>query len=386
MATAAASSAELAADPKFWSAKQLATKRAQKLKLSAADYSQVMQTHETEYESDFHENIDDEDAFVAAFDRATKQLQLIAPPSALHAAPLLTDFALDDLAKVKLAWEDLHHTHGRRGLAKALVKGDIDARLGAENGMSPDETWAFQAMFGVLLSMDDTLIKSIMCGNLSTDKRLDRRLAQELAKIREQSKRQPCIYHQSLVDKNGMSPSPNELLQMLVYMEKYMKACSQVDDPAETRDIDVLPFDRETMCELDAWKSSVGTEFDASWANKVDFAKYMWRVVEVPVSTDAVPIVSDAVKSKGKIETEIPSSISGFDASDTDSSATRQKAKTENEPAKVEWRYSEAHVIETKAFVTALRDRLSKVDDGDMDKPLQFHLSKLGMPKSPSSA
>jgi hypothetical protein len=363
--------------------------RSQKLGLTEQEYDDVVKAQQEDYESDIGADSDyDIDEFRTLFDAATQKLQLPATIPSLPSAPVPTAFSRDNLNLVKQQWTDVYRNHGLKALAMALVKEEIDARLSQKNALiSTDTSWASQAMYEVLLIMDADLIKSIMNGNISFDKRQSPRLRAELAKIREQSKHQPSIYHQSLVDENGLSPTPNELYKVLGYMERYMKACALDKNPPETKDIQAQAFDRNTMCEIDSLKNFVRKKFDKVTFDKMHFAKYMWHVVYAPVSTSASASASTSIstaKGKGKAKAATPNSSpasSDYDSDDSSSAKTKQKKKQQRGPKAPEWRYSKARVIQTKAFVRALRERLDSINPADHDKPLQFPLVEVGYAK-----
>lgn len=369
------------------------SERSQKLGLTEQEYDDVVKAQREDYESDISADSDNDiDGFRILFDAATQKLHLPATIPSLPSAPVPTAFSRDNLNLVKQQWTDVYCDHGLEALAMALVKEEIDARLSQKNALiSTDISWASQAMYDVLLTIDAELIKSIMNGNISLDKRQNTRLRAELAKIREQSKHQPSIYHQSLVDENGLSPTPNELNEMLGYMERYMKACALDKNPPETKDIQVPAFDRNTMCEIDSLKNFVRKKFDKVKFDKMHFAKYMWHVVYVPVSTSTAASTAastftstSTTKGKGKAKAVTPNSSpasSDHDSDDSSSAKTKQKKKQQRGLKAPQWRYSKAHVIQTKAFVRALRERLASIDPADHDKPLQFPLVEVGYAK-----
>jgi hypothetical protein len=349
--------------------------------LTEQEYDYVVKAQQEDYESDIGADSDyDIYEFRTLFDTATQKLHLPATIPSLPSAPVPTAFSRDNINLVKQQWTDVYRNHGLKALAMALVKEEIDARLSQKNALvSTDISWASQAMYDVLLTMDADLIKSIMNGNISFDKRQSPRLRAELAKIREQSKHQPSIYHQSLVDENGLSPTPNELYKMLGYMERYMKACALDKNLAETKDIKAQAFDRNTMCEIDSLKNFVRKKFDKITFDKMHFAKYMWHVVYVPVSTS-----TSTAKGKGKAKAATPNSSpasSEYDSDDSSSAKTKQKKKQQRGPKAPQWRYCKAHVFQTKVFVRALRERLDTIDPADHDKPLQFPLVEVGYAK-----
>lgn len=360
--------------------------RAQKLRVTEQEYKDVVKTQQEDYESDIGADSDnDVDEFRTLFDADTQKLTTTPP---LAPAPVPTAFSRDNLHLVKQQWTKVYNDHGLKALATALVKEEIDARLSEKNALiSDDVSWASQAMYDILLTMDADLIKSIMNGNISFDKRQNPRLRAELAKIREQSKHQPSIYHQSLVDEDGLSPTPNKLREMLGYMENYMKACLRDDKLPETKDIKASPMARKSMCEVDSLKNFVRKKFDKDKFDKMHFAKYMWHVVYVPASASTATSAStftSTSKGKGKSKASMPlSSPVGSDYNSDDSSfaKTKQKKKQQIGLKVPEWRYCKAHVIQTKAFVRALRERLDSIDPADQDKPLQFPLVEVGYAK-----
>ena len=72
---------------------------------------------------------------------------------------------------------------------------------------------------------------------------------------------------------------------MLGFMERYMKACALDRDLPKTGNINVQPFSRETMCEIDSFKNFVRKKFQKDTFDNMHFAKYMWHVVKVSAST-----------------------------------------------------------------------------------------------------
>jgi hypothetical protein len=161
--------------------------RSQKFGLTEKEYDDVVKAQQEDYESDIGADSDyDIDEFRTLFDAATQKLQLPATIPSLPSAPVPTAFSRDNLNLVKQQWTDVYRNHGLKALAMALVKEEIDARLSQKNALiSTDTSWASQAMYEVLLIMDADLIKSIMNGNISFDKRQSPQLRAELAKIRE---------------------------------------------------------------------------------------------------------------------------------------------------------------------------------------------------------
>ena len=357
--------------------------RAQKLGVTEQEYEDVVKAQQDEYDSDLDADSDDEvDEFRTLFDSATQKLRTATAP-ARPTVLASSSFSRSNLELVKTQWTEVFEDHGLEALATALVEEEIDARLSEKNALiSTDVSWAAKAMYDVLLSMDKTLIKSIMSGNISFDKRRNPQLRAELAKIREQSKNQPSIYHQSLVDEDGLSPTPNELKEVLGWMENYMKACARDKNLPETKDLNVPPMSRNSMCEVDKLKNFVRKKFDKDKFDKMHFAKYMWHVVYVPASASASAATS--AKGKGKAKAAMPSSSpagSDYNSDDSSSAKAKQKKKQQTGPKVAEWRYCKAHVIQTKAFIRALRQRLASIDPADLDKPLQFPLVEVGYAK-----
>lgn len=106
----------------------------------------------------------------------------------------------------------------------------------------------------------------------------------------------------------------------------------------------------------------------------------MWHEVEVPKTPPSTPPTAAATgkgkgKAKAKVKTPTPSPSNPGDDSDA---ATKKKKKD----TKRVWRYCRAHVLETKVFIKALRNRLTKVNQTHYDRPLEFPIVEVGYAKN----
>ena len=66
----------------------------------------------------------------------------------------------------------------------------------------------------------------------------------------QQAAHQPSIYYQQLVDNQGQSPTPNDILNALDVMEGYIKGCNK----AETQSLTVLYISDDDAYKIDTFK------------------------------------------------------------------------------------------------------------------------------------
>jgi hypothetical protein len=159
---------------------------------------------------------------------------------------------------------------GRRELALDVVTEEIETRLRAKGALQPaDLTWAAQAMEDLLTAMEECVIQSVISGNISLDKRRNPALAKALADIRPQSKEQPSIYHQSMNNKKGLSPTPNQLLEALDHMESYVKATCEKNHPDDVKEYTkVKALSRQELNDIDQFKGFVRKKLDLAWGEQ----------------------------------------------------------------------------------------------------------------------
>lgn len=250
LSAASAASTDLAPADSNVKVQELA---AAKVGLSLAEWQ-----HMREEQDKYHSELEFDDDFDAEEFSPTK------PPADLNTVPYTARLARSasspilpakpvrgDLGEVKGQWQRVYNQdNGLRHLAEAVMKEEIDARLTAKIAPSAEDLkWTAETMHEILLSTDRVLLESVMLGNLSYEKRHDPNLRTILDNNGEQAKFQPSIYHQSLVDHNGISPSAEELVDALNIMEAYVKGYSAQD----TIDLACTPLDARHAHAIDTW-------------------------------------------------------------------------------------------------------------------------------------
>jgi hypothetical protein len=257
-------------------------------------------------------------------------------------ATQLSKLVEDDIHQNKQAWRDIYVAHGTLGLSREVMKEEIKERLKSKRVFKDkDETWATDSMDHCLMSTDKRVIESVLYGNVALDSKSDRVLQSRLSSIRDQSKLQPGIYYQQLVDEHGRSPSTAELLRMADMMESYVKGCAH----ASVADLSGSP-DARLANLIDNFKQPGEVSLETSMSGH---RKYMCSNKTV----DAEWIADGQIK-KGK--------------------------GTENQQLQLQSKgiVSQSHILGTDHFIKMLRKRLHKITLSEHNKPLQFPLCEVG--------
>jgi hypothetical protein len=83
----------------------------------------------------------------------------------------------EDLCHNKAAWVQIYTDGGVKALANTVMREEIEQRLAAKNCLYVnDMEWSAHVMENILLSTDQTLLKSTLYGNLALDRIRDRGL------------------------------------------------------------------------------------------------------------------------------------------------------------------------------------------------------------------
>jgi hypothetical protein len=257
-------------------------------------------------------------------------------------ATQLSKLVKDDVHQNKQAWRDIYVAHGTLELSQEVMKEEIKERLKSKRVLKDnDEAWAVDSMDHCLMSTDKRIIESVLYGNLALDSESDRVLQSQLSSIRDQSKLQPVIYYQQLVDEHGQSPSKAELLRMADMMESYVKGCAH----ASVADLSGSP--------------------DSRLANLIDNFKQPGEVsLENSMSGHRKCMCSNKT-----VDTEWIAA-----------GHTKKGEGTEDQQLQLQSKgmASQSHIVETTHFIKMLRKRLHKIPLSEHNKPLQFPLCEVG--------
>ena len=353
---------------------------ARKAGLNASNWQLVVDNTRDEFEHESDSDAQEELAALFGFTQSDRDCDVPDEDRVASnpTAPSLPDLSRDDLVEVKRQWRE-YYQQGIPTLAKAVMKEEIDARLKGKGGLqAPDLDWTAKTMEEILLSTDRILLESVMFSNLSVDVRNKPTLRAVLAQIEEQAKNQPSIYYQQLVDSNGKSPTPNDLLIAMEKLMGYMKGC----DEAETEDIDDSALSDDDCHKIDTVKGFRKHPLDIKRTQN-GYRKYMFTKVKVKQAAAPKGKAKAGGQGKGKAKAAPPSSSSSSSDSDSDDSTaknTKQKKGASGPQIKATYdeRYCSAHAIQTMAFVEAFRERIAKLDPQDLNEPLAFPLCEVG--------
>lgn len=75
--------------------------------------------------------------------------------------------------------------------------------------------------YATLVSMETRILRGILQGSLALEFEHDARTRSALGRLYQRGYRQPCIYQQILVDRNGLSPTPNQLKRVMRKLISY---------------------------------------------------------------------------------------------------------------------------------------------------------------------
>jgi hypothetical protein len=123
-------------------------------------------------------------------------------------------------------------------------------------------------------------------------------------------------------NKEGLSPTPNQLLDALDHMESYVKAACEKNHPDDVKEYTkVKALSRQDMNDIDQFKGFIRKKLDLAGANKKLFAKYMWHEVEVPETPPSTPLTG-----KGKPKLRSPHRLTR----ETTPTPRRRRRRTRN--------------------------------------------------------
>ncbi|KAI4934887.1 hypothetical protein J4E85_002749 [Alternaria conjuncta] len=161
-----------------------------------------------------------------------------AAPSSSSASAQATDPCL----KSRQLWLRLLREQGYDALCQDLLKDELNVRWAAiSSSVAPrDQGWMAYYGRNILASADRTLLEAIIHGNVALQRRANSGLERYLQALWKQSYKQPSIYQQLFVDVNGHSPTPNELNDMCISIERYLDPANdayadKVDDKFKTK-------------------------------------------------------------------------------------------------------------------------------------------------------
>ncbi|KAH6629684.1 hypothetical protein C7974DRAFT_277240, partial [Boeremia exigua] len=200
-----------------------------------------------------------------------------------------------------------------------------------------------------------SIIKSVGWGNVAKERRTDPVLASILDNLWDQSKHQPGIYHQQIVDDNGDSPSGLEILEVVKHILRYVKGCGNAALTKDIRTREMAPVDNGLVNAIDNLHAQDGPSPRSQVTMGVTqqpgfpYRHYLW--------------------------TEIyPSPVRAKKANEFDD------GQLQISPAKPNryWRLVDRRVKVTIAFCRNLRERIKQLSPVDQAKPLEWPLVEVG--------
>jgi hypothetical protein len=215
-----------------------------------------------------------------------------------------------------------------------------------------------EVMKDCLRSTFPRLLKSVLWGNLAVDKRNDVALKAILKKLWDQAEHQAGIYHQQLVDDNGHSATPNQLLRALDVMLGYTKGCGH-----ELSDAIEGSIPAELANRIDNVKGrAVG--MDETTRDPYPYRKYMWT--ETYVQRALKP--GEFLRAAGRNDAV-------QDPAEDDEQPRRQ-AKSKGIV-----RLNSNAIKSMLTFAERLRQRLASIPEASRDLPLAHPLVEVGYSK-----
>ena len=112
-------------------------------------------------------------------------------------------------------------------------------------GIHSQKSWALSEIIGILVSMDDELLKGLIDGSLSRKAEIPAgRVSNALQRIRDQSPSPPSIYQNCICDRMGISPTPVQWETVCSCMSEYVRGGKESDELAMTVDQLIYPTDK----------------------------------------------------------------------------------------------------------------------------------------------